>query len=511
MTGVQVCFPICVFEGQEVSDFTTSMTGVSLTYLPDKKKNPYFLKFLASTFQSVENERIDITGYYRLGEIDSDPGSSSYGQVLSVLGTGVQQQYVRNFLISNVTNIEHKGGIELQKKHENSHQSSSHFVQWGAKWQHEFINDKINEWERLDSAGYSLPANPDKLLVRTVFKTRNQLSSNRWRIFFQDTYTYRDDDKMELQFTAGVRASYWDLNQEAFLTPRAQLLYKPLAGNQNTSYQLSGGLFYQPPFYRELRRPDGIVNPNVRSQKSAHIVGGFTYDFDMPKFGKKKFRFIAEAYYKKLWDLVSYDVDNVRVRYSGKNDATGYVTGLDMRINGEFVPNAESWINISLLRARESLDGVQHKTREVGQAKGTDAADVRRPTDQLLTLSIFFQDYLPRNKNFKMHLNTTVGTGLPFGIPENNIVYRNTYGFSPYHRVDIGFAVSLWDESRRARQPRHFLRFTRSTWLSLEVFNLLKVSNVASNTWIKTIYNSQYAIPNYLTSRRLNLRFRMEF
>ncbi len=500
-----------VFEGQEVDDFTTAMGGVALTYLPDLKRNPYFLKFLASTYQSTENERIDITGYYRLGEINTDPGSSTFGQVLSVLGTGVQQQYVRNFLTSNVTNVEHKGGVELQKTYDNSQKTSSHFFQWSAKYQHEYIFDKINEWERLDSAGYSIKTNPDTLNVRTVIKSRNTLSSNRLSAHFQDTYTLREDEKYELQVTAGVRGAFWTLNREAFVTPRLQVLFKPLAGSQNISYQLSGGLYYQPPFYRELRQRDGIVNPNVVSQKSAHLVGGFTYDFDMPKFGKKKFRFIAEAYYKKLWDLVSYDVDNVRVRYSGKNDATGYVTGLDMRINGEFVPGAESWINLSLLRAREKLDGIQHRQREVGQAEGVNVADVRRPTDQLLTLSIFFQDYLPRNKNFKMHLNTTIGTGLPFGLPENNTVYRNTYGFAPYHRVDIGFAVALWDEARRLRRPQHFMSFSRAAWLSLEVFNLLKVSNTASNTWIKTIYNSQYAIPNYLTSRRINLRLKMDF
>ena len=236
-----------------------------------------------------------------------------------------------------------------------------------------------------------------------------------------------------------------------------------------------------------------------------------TYDFNWGRFSSKKFRFIAEAYYKKLSDLVSYDVENVRIRYSGKNDATGYITGLDLRVNGEFVPGAESWFNLSFLRAREQITGVQHKKREVGQATGQNVSDAPRPTDQLMTMSIFFQDYLRKNKNVKMHLNVTVGTGLPFGIPNNNIEYRNTYRFNAYHRVDVGFSVLLFDQNKRLRHPHHFLGFTRSTWLSFEVFNLLKVSNTASNTWIKTIYNSQYAVPNYLTSRRLNLRLRMEF
>jgi hypothetical protein len=182
-----------------------------------------------------------------------------------------------------------------------------------------------------------------------------------------------------------------------------------------------------------------------------------------------------------------------------------------MRLNGEFVPGAESWFNLSLLRARERLDGVQHLVREIGDSSGRAVNDVPRPTDQFLTLSMFFQDYLPKNKNFKTHVQLTVGTGLPYGLRGNNREYRNTYRFSPYHRVDIGFSVLLWDEARRANRPRHFLRFSRSTWLSLEVFNLLKVQNQASNTWVKTIFKQQYAVPNYLTSRRINLRLRMEF
>jgi hypothetical protein len=204
-------------------------------------------------------------------------------------------------------------------------------------------------------------------------------------------------------------------------------------------------------------------------------------------------------------------VDNVRIRYAGKNNATGYVTGLDMRINGEFVPGAESWINLSFLRARESITDVQHKERKVGDPVGQPVADVPRPTDQFMTLALFFQDYLPRNKNFKMHLNTTIGTGLPFGFPGNNEVYRNTYRLRPYHRVDLGFSFLLWNQDWLGRKPNHFLRFTRNTWMSLEVFNLMKVSNEASKTWIRTIYNTQFAIPNYLSSRRINMRLRMDF
>jgi len=499
-----------VYEGQERDDFTNGMGGLSLTYLPDRDRNPLYMKWLFSTYQSQENERFDIIGHYRLGQIETGLGSENAGELIGVLGTGTQQQFVRNYLTSNVSNAQYKGGLELQIDTD-ADEEKSHFLQWGARYQHEIIYDEINEWERLDSAGYSLNYDETQVLLRSVLKTENELQSNRMHVYVQDTYTSKKDSVRELRVSLGVRAAYWDLNEELIISPRATLQYKSLKKGKDISYRLAGGLYYQPPFYRELRRLDGTVNTNVLSQKSAHLVGGMTYDF---KIGSKKdipVRFIAEAFYKRLWDIVSYDVDNVRIRYSGENDATGYVTGVDFRVNGEFVPGAESWINLSFLRARESLNGIQHLQREIGVAEAIEVNDVPRPTDQFMNLSVFFQDYLPKNENFKMHLNLTVGTGFPYGLQGNNREFRNTYRFSPYHRVDIGFAFQLWEKKRLAKRPNHFLKFTEGTWLSLEVFNLMEVSNAASNTWIKTIYNSQYAIPNFLTSRRINLRLKMDF
>ncbi len=505
---------LSVFEGQEIDDFTTYMGGLSLTYIPERDHNPFYLKFLTSTYQSNENENFDIIGFYLLGEVQSDLGSDDFGEIVSVLGEGTQQQFVRNSLQSNVSNIQHKGGMEFTTKKSNEEigtADNTHFLQWSVRYQREQIDDEIKEWERLDSAGYSLNFDTSQVLLRQVFKTQNQLLSNRISASIQDSYTFRREGKSELKATLGVRASYWDLNKELIISQRAQLLWKPARAKKDISYRLASGLYFQPPFYRELRRPDGQVNTDVRSQKSFHLVAGMTLDFYLGKKNPKKFRFISEAYYKSLWDLVSYEVDNVRIRYSGVNDATGYVAGLDMRLNGEFVPGAESWINLSFLRARERLNGVQHLRREVGEPEAEPVNDVPRPTDQFMTLSMFFQDYLPKNENFKMHLNFTVGTGLPFGLRDNNVVFRNTYRFQAYHRVDIGFSVQLWNYLNRGSKPNHPLRFSRNTWLSLEVFNLMEVANVASNTWIKAIDNTQYAIPNFLTSRRINLRLRMEF
>ncbi len=503
---------VSVFEGQEIDDFTTSMGGVSLTYLPDREKNPLYLKFLGSTYFSQENEGIDIIGDYLLGQVQTNLGASNFGEIINVLGTGTQHQFVRNSLDANVTNVEHKGGIEFQAGEAKlGEASNAHFLQWGLKYQSESIDDEIKEWERLDSAGFSLNYDTTQVLLKTVLKRANSLTSNRLNAFVQNSYTLKKEGKYETRITAGLRASYWDLNKEFTFSPRAQVLWKPLSWKKDYSFKFAGGLYYQPPFYRELRGLDGTTNNDLQSQKSLHLVGGFTRDFFLGKRYPKKFRMIMEAYYKHLWDLVSYEIDNVRIRYSGLNDATGYVTGLDFRLNGEFVPGSESWINISLLRAREKLNGVQHLTREIGDTTATEVNDVARPTDRLVNVSIVFQDHLPKNENFKVHVNLNVGTGLPFGLKDANQIFRNTYRFSPYHRVDIGFSLALWEKAWLSKKPNHPLRFTRASWLSLEVFNLLQVQNQASQTWIKTVFNSQYAIPNYLTSRRINLRLRFDF
>ncbi|NND08118.1 MAG: TonB-dependent receptor plug domain-containing protein [Saprospiraceae bacterium] len=499
-----------VFEGGEVDDFTTGMGGLSLTYLPDRKRNPYFLKLLASSYQAEENERFDILGFYRLSQIETALGSDNAGEEIFVLGTGTQHLFTRNFLKSNVTNIEHRGGYEIQL--ENSlDKSVSHFVEWSLKYQREEILDRLNEWERLDSAGYSLNFDEEEVKLKRVLKTRNDLSSQRMSGFLQNTFTKIVPGASEMRLTAGVRFNYWDLNNEMVISPRAQLLFKPLSWKKDISFRLAAGYYAQPPFYRELRRLDGSLNRDLKSQKSIHFVGGMTMDFFSKKRRQTKFRLITEAYYKRLSDLVSYDIDNVRIRYSGENDATGYVAGLDVRLNGEFVKGAESWVNLSFLQARESLNGVQHIKIEEGGKERREVDDVPRPTDQLMTLSVFFQDHLRRNENLKMHFNFTFGTGLPFGVPDNNIIFRNPFRFKEYHRVDIGFSALLYNESWAAKRPKHLLGFSKNTWVSVEVFNLLQVANVASNTWIKSIYNVQYAVKNFLTSRRINVRLRMDF
>ena len=501
-----------VFEGGEKDRFTNGTTGLSLTYVPVRERNPLYLKLLASHYSSSEEENFDIIGFYSLAEIETGLGSDDFGNEINVLGVGTQHTYTRNYLFNRIANVAHKGGIELQMSADDSAVTSSHFLQWGGKVQIEQFDDRINEWERLDSAGYSLPIDTERLQLASVLKTENDIDVVKVSAFVQNSYSRKVDDVSDLKVTGGLRVSYRDLSDELLLSPRAQLLFKPLGWSKDVAFKLSGGVYYQQPFYREMRRPDGTVNLNLKSQKSVHLVGGLAYDFKWPSISDKPFKLITEVYYKKLSDVVSYEIDNVRIRYSGENDAAGYVTGLDLRINGEFVPGSESWINISFLRARENILAVQHlEPNSADPENPTEVSDVPRPTDQLMTLAMYFQDYLPNNDRFKMYLNMAIGTGLPFGVKDNNQEFRNPFRFKPYHRVDIGFGFQLWKSDWAKKKPRHPLRFTEAAWLSLEVFNLLEVANVANNTWIKSITNTQFAIPNFLTSRRINLRVKFDF
>jgi len=498
-----------IFEGREEDAFRNGMTGLAFTFIPERKKNPMYVKLLGSSYLGYENENLDILGTYRLSEIETSLGSENVEQEVAVLGLGKQQEYTRNFLFSNINNIKLLSGIEIPGLFNDVEQESTHFFQLGIKYQREFFYDRINEWERIDSADYSLPFDENQVLLNYALKSQNEFIQQNLSIFFQDSYSYLKKGVREFRFSAGLRTRYNDINQEWLWSPRFQFSYKPLQIKSDIAFKIAGGIYYQPPFYRERRLGDGTLNFDLLSQKSIHLVGGMSYDFYWKNISNKKMRFISEIYYKSLSDLISYEQNNVSLDYSGENDATGYVLGMDMRINGEFVPGAESWINLSFLRTRESLNGVQHLSRV--DTIGVPVNDVPRATDRLMSLTMFFQDYLPQNENFKVHVNLSVGTGLPYGQQGYNEVYRNAFRYPPYHRIDIGFSYQLWDSSWKGKRPAHPLRFTRNTWLSLEVYNLMKVSNVASNTWIKAINNYTYPIRNRLTSRRFNLKIKIDF
>jgi hypothetical protein len=495
-----------VFQGRESDEFQTGMGGMSLTYIPERDKNPMFIKLLASRYQGKEFENFDITGFYRLSQIESNLGSENAGEEVAVLGVGTEQEFGRNRLQSQISNIALRGGIELQPE---SSSRPVHFLQWGLKYQREVMDDKLNEWIRIDSAGYSIPSSDEQVLIWNVLKSENNIESNRISGFFQNSIDFKGEDS-DVKLNIGARFAHWSLSDEFIISPRAQVLFKPKGEEVRVSYKLAGGLYYQSPFYRELRRPDGSINTNLKSQRSIHALGGITYDFYWKDISTKPFKIISEIYYKKFTNLTSYEIDNVRLRYSGENDATGYAAGIDFRINGAFVPGTESWLNLSLLKARENITDVQHLAVEIGEDP-KEVDNVPRPTDQFFNVSLFFQDYLPGNENFKVNLNLLFGSGLPFGLRDNNQEFRNVFRFKGYRRVDIGFTYHIWDTSRRLKRPNSIFRSMDNVWLTLEVFNLMGIENVSSNTWVRTVFNQQFAVPNNLTTRRINLKFKVDF
>lgn len=533
---------VTLFEGKEISNFENFTAGFATTFLPwgggrdwdvdttATVSTNLKLKLLASHYQSNENERIDIINFYRLDQIETGLGEDNFGEVIGTLAYGETHHFARNFLRANVTNVQFKGAWLYDRYNANGNESH-HWLKFGVGYKNEIISDKLKEWERLDSLGFTLPHSVDSLYFPEYINTRVVLNSHRLSAYVQNTWEHKTAKHL-FRMTAGVRASYWTLNKEFIVSPRMQLYYTPrkyqnsaadsTKKTKDLTFKLTAGLYYQPPFYRELRDLEGNINTNIRAQKSAHILGGIVWDFIM---FKRRFKFITEAYYKHQWDLIPYDIDNVRIRYYGDNLATGYVAGLDLRLNGELVKGLESWINLSFLRARESFNGVQHGTRQlVGTTIDTTwTPDAPKATDQLVIFSMYFQDDFPKAPWARLNLAFTVGTGLPFGIPNNNVQFRNSYRFAPYHRIDIGASFGLWDRELHIKNKydgdkvafkkdsKHAFRGIRGIWLSFEIFNLMDVKNVASNTWIKDFSNRSYAIPNVLTSRRFNVRFKITF
>jgi hypothetical protein len=500
------------FEGREADRYQTLMNGVALKYMPNENLS---LKLLGSAYLNNEKEAYDILGEYYLSQVESDFSKESFGENLYSLGVGGLQSWARNTLRSEVYVAAHRG----------SWFKGGHNLQWGVDYKREFIQDKISEWDRLDSAGYSLPSFPfttdgENVRLNNSLKSSATLKSNRFSAFIQDTWKFGDSTKYS--FTYGLRYSYWDLNKELLtISPRVQFSVKPRS-KADIVINVAGGLYYQPPFYREMRNLKGEVNTNLRSQKSAQVVAGFNYAF---KLWKRPFSFVTEAYYKHLWDLVPYEFDNVLIRYYGENQAKGYAAGIDFRLNGELAEGDESWISLSFLKTGEDVIGDKYTVyydstgKEVPNTRTyrdviVDSATVNpgyipRPTDQLVNFALFFQDHIPKFKYIKVNLSLLIGTGLPFGPPDNNR-YRDVLRVPPYRRLDIGFLGQLWS-SDWAKKKTGFGVMLKSVWVSLEVFNVLGISNTVSYIWVRDVANNQYAVPNYLTNRRINGRVLVNF
>lgn len=481
------------FSGGEVDAYKTNMVGIATTYQPTKALK---LKCMLSYFNNNEQESFDIQGAYLFGERDFDRSRASFGLITNPLGAGVFQNFARNNLNIELASATHKGSLEKGK----------HFYQWGHTIERQTINDRLNEWELQDSAGYTLPFNPNQLQLSRVLKSTASLDFVRLHGYVQDNIVLNDSLNMTLQ--VGVRYNYNTLNNELLLQPRVQFALKP-KWKRDIVFRAAAGTYHQPPFYRELRDYNGNVNTQTKAQKSLQIVSGIDYNFK--GWGSRPFKLQVEAYYKQLWDVVPYDVDNVRIRYLGGNIAKAYAAGIEARLFGEIVKDAESWLSVGLMRTRENLENDQwfnYKLDSLGTPVDSSLVQggwLRRPTDRFVTIGLFYQDYLATNKNFKFSMNLLYGSNLPYNIP-NSVKYRNALVIDPYIRVDFGFSALLLDAERAKRRSHNPFRNFQNIWASLEVFNVIDRPNTISYLLIKDFSNTIFTVPNRLTPRLVNFK-----
>ncbi|MCS6934443.1 MAG: carboxypeptidase regulatory-like domain-containing protein [Chitinophagales bacterium] len=514
------------FDGREADRYLSLMNGLSLVYTPTRDIR---LKFLASYYLNREYEAYDLLGEYYLSQVESDIGKSNFGDVLYSLGIGGLHDWARNLLSTDVYYAGHRGSWFIK----------GHQLLWGIDYKREHIRDKLNEWNRLDSAGHSLPyeyvidynqpvlvdtnlyymTEKNNIGVQGVLKSSFQLQSNRLSAFVQDSWRFGDTGQFSLSY--GIRFGYWDANREPYITPRVQFSFKP-RGKKDILLTVAAGTYYQPPFYREMRNLQGIVNTRVRAQKSFHGVLGFNYGFFA---WKRPFQFTAETYFKYLWDLVPFEFDNVLIRYFGENRSRGFATGVDFRLNGELAEGLESWITLSVMGTAEDLIGDRYTAYYDSSGKAianvprnapriVDSAIIYpgfipRPTDQRVNFSMYFQDYIPKFPFIKVNIGLIFGTGLPFGPPDSDR-YKDVLRIPPYRRVDIGFSGQLWNP-KWAKRPNRFNQGLKGVWLWLDVYNIFGITNTVSYLWINDIYNNRYAVPNYLTNRRINAKLVVNF
>ncbi len=481
------------YEGQEKDQYDTYFGALKTTY----KVSPSFtLKFIGSLFHTTEKEHFDILAQYRLGNVNPD-GTTNLDDVDFTRGIGSQLNHARNDLDALIANAEIKGFKEW----------SDGQLEFGLKYTRESIRDRIAEWEMIDSAGFSirppiinLPKNNQPyvpyaglLLPYQDVRATNFNSINRFSGYAQWSQK-KTIGSNQVWYNLGARFQSWIVlgaseegkNQIVF-SPRGQLAIKP-DWDMDMVFRLSGGLYYQPPFYRELRNLNGVVNPNVKAQESIHIVLSNDYSF---KMWDRPFKWVTELYYKSLSDVNTYSIDNVRIRYVANNNAKAYAQGFDFRLNGEFVPGTESWISFGYLKTEENYEN-----------KGY----IARPTDQRLKFAMLFQDYMPNIPSVKMYLNLVYNTGVPGGSPAYSDPYLYQNRLNDYRRADIGFAKVFVDSNTRTAKTSWLKNFKELS-VGFEIFNLFKNQNAITNTWVRDVYSkTEYAIPNYMTSRVFNIK-----
>ena len=485
------------YEGQEEDKYDTYFGALKATYVASQN---YTAKFIGSIYQTQEQEYFDILAQYRLGEVDTSIGSENLGDVTFSEGIGSQLTHARNNLDALIVNLEHKGNATIGENE----------IEYGVKFTHEDIRDRVQEYEIIDSAGFSIrpplvdfanlqPYEPftSEIVPYTNIRAQNDVQINRLSGYGQ--WSRRTTiGSSDLWLNAGVRAHNWTVSgqdiqstTQTVFSPRGQVSLKP-NWDRDMLFRLSGGIYHQPPFYRELRDSTGTVRPGVKAQKSIHIVLGNDYSFNL---WDRPFTLNSEVYYKKLTNVNPYTLDNVRIRYRASNNAVAYAYGIDLRLAGEFVPGTESWISLGYLKTEENID---------------DKGYIFRPTDQRLKIGMLFQDYVKVVPNLKGYLNLQYNTGLPGGSPS----YADPYNFQErlpdYKRVDLGVSYVLIDATRPKEEG--VFKYFKELTLGAEIFNIFDVQNSISNTFVRDVYTKvQYSIPNYLSPRVFNVRLTAKF
>ncbi|MDG5491410.1 TonB-dependent receptor [Psychroserpens sp. SPM9] len=491
------------YDGQEKDEYLTTLGAFKANYFAS---DDLTLKLIASAYHTTEEEYFDILAQYRLGEVNSNIGDENLGEVEFSEGIGSQLTHARNDLDAVIVNVEHKGDYKIDEEST---------LEWSLKYTHEDIRDRLVEWEVIDSAGFSvrppifdIPNNqPYEPFEGPLVAFQNVRATNAVTIDRLQAYVQWSKRSMlgehEVFYNAGVRAHSWTVNSEVpnqngvsnssqvVFSPRAQFAIKP-NWEKDMLFRIAGGVYYQPPFYRELRDSSGVVQPDVKAQKSFHIVLGNEYSFEM---WNRPFKLVSEAYYKNLSDVNPYTLENVRIRYRAKNNAKAYAYGLDLRLNGEFVPGTESWFSFGYLKTEENID---------------DRGFIARPTDQRLKFGILFQDYVPNIPDLKMYLNLVYNTGVPGGSPS----YADPYDFQTrlrdYRRADLGISYVLVDANKTytSKWKQKFKELS----IGIEIFNMFNAQNTITNTWVRDVYSKrQFAIPNFLTPRVFNVRLSTRF
>lgn len=464
------------FDGHEKDRFLTYFGTLGITRNITRNTS---LSLLGSAFYTKEQEKYDIQGQYWLDQTETSEN----------LGVGTYFEHARNYLSARVMSAK----LMLR------HKVQKHNVEAAVTLKREHIEENSIEYEMRDSAGYSVPHTGKDLYMIYSMKARNELNANRMETYIQDTYRFSGgtadstgNGQTHYTLNYGVRMSHWNFNRETILSPRISLAIIP-ANHENTTLRLAAGLYYQAPFFKELRDTTTVngvtvasLNEKIKSLRSIHFIAGYDYRFRM---NDQRFKFSAEAYYKALSNIVPYSVSNVKVVYYGQNECSGHAAGLDFKLYGEFVPGTDSWLSLSLMDTKMKLNG----------------KSIPLPTDQRYAVNLFFTDYFPGSRKWRMALKLAFADGLPFAAPHKELE-TNSFRATAYRRADIGMSYQLLDNSRHEKKT-----FLKNVTLGVDCLNLFGIDNVNSYYWVTDVTNQQYAVPNYLTGRQLNARVLLEF